>query len=376
MDKFYIVSGSYYPTSAGTNRLMGFIKAFSQMGLKVDVVYFMPDKQLSKAPVMDNVTYHYYWRYLPITNRLRFLLFQFAYSYIFISKLKKGDTVFLYACDDLLTKIIRKKGINIYYERTEHTKFARTRFLNYDKFFKACKKVKGLFLISTGLMNHFFDNGVSTDKVKIINMTVDKSRFVGLQKKVHKDTYIAYCGSLSNNKDGVDELIKSFAIVHKEKPELKLYIIGRYSKEKEGDENLKLIDTLQLNDSVVLTGSVSPIDIPQILKDAEVLVLDRPNSIQAECGFPTKLGEYLLTENPVVVTNVGDISKFLEDGVSARIANDRDPDDFASKVLWCLNNPKEASKMGKKGAEIALKNFDSFTEASKIYDYIIENNEN
>ena len=67
-----------------------------------------------------------------------------------------------------------------------------------------------------------------------------------------------------------------------------------------------------MKDSIVFTGIVSAADIPQILKNAAVLALDRPDSLQAQCGFPTKLGEYLLTENPVIVTKVGDIPLFLE----------------------------------------------------------------
>lgn len=69
--------------------------------------------------------------------------------------------------------------------------------------------------------------------------------------------------------------------------------------------------------------------MPQMLKNAEALVLDRPNSLQAQYGFPTKLGEYLLTGNPVVVTKVGDIPLYLKDGVSALLSEDRNPKEFA-----------------------------------------------
>ena len=72
-------------------------------------------------------------------------------------------------------------------------------------------------------------------------------------------------------------------------------------------------------------------EVPQLLMDSEVLALDRPNSIQAQCGFPTKLGEYLLTGNPVVVTKVGDIPLFLEDGVSALLAEKRNAENLPER---------------------------------------------
>lgn len=366
MNKFYIVSNSYYPNTASTNRLMGFIKAFSQMGIKVDVIFFMPNKMRDKAPEMENVTYHYYWKYFPITSKIRFILYQYLYIYLFYLRVKKGDTVYIYTCDNVLTLLSHKRYIKLYYERTEHTNFSRTKFLNYNSFFNACKKATGLFLISNPLRQHFINQGIPEGITHIINMTVDQSRFNGLAKESVAEKYIAYCGTASNNKDGVDLLIQSFALIHKSYPDIKLCIIGDTPKKGDAAGNLNLINKLGLTNHIVFTGIISSDKIPQILKNAEVLLLNRPDSIQAQCGFPTKLGEYLLTENPVVISNVGDIPRFLKDRVSARIAEERNVKDFAEKVIWCLQNPTESKTMGRNGANVAREYFDSITEAKKM----------
>ena len=107
-----------------------------------------------------------------------------------------------------------------------------------------------------------------------------------------------------------------------------------------------------------------------MLKNATILALDRPDSLQAKCGFPTKLGEYLLTENPVVVTKVGDIPLFLQDGQSALLAEERNPEEFASKMIWVLQHPSEAAEIGKKGAKIALSEFNYLNETKKILNVI------
>ena len=374
MNKLYIVSNSYYPNTASTNRLMGMINAFSQMGINVDVVFFMPDKDRSKAPKIKNVRYHYYWKYFPITSKFRFILYQFLYSFLFYLKLKKRDTVYIYTCDNLLPILSQKNNIRLFYERTEHTNFSRMKFLNYNNFFKACSKIDGLFLISEPLRNHFISRGVPKELIHIINMTVDSSRFENLIKEEKSGKYIAYCGSASNNKDGVDLLIRSFAIIHRTFPKIKLYIIGDSPKKEDKTGNLRLIKQLGLSEYIVFTGIVGSDKVPQLLKNAEVLLLNRPDSIQAQCGFPTKLGEYLLTENPVVVSNVGDISKFLEDKVSARLSRERDIEDFAEKVIWCLENQEEAKLMGINGKNVALRHFNSFTEAKKMYSVMFPSN--
>lgn len=127
-----------------------------------------------------------------------------------------------------------------------------------------------------------------------------------------------------------------------------------------------LVNELGFEDKVVFTGEVPSEQIPQLLVNAEFLVLARPDNLQAQFGFPTKLGEYLLTGNPVVVTAVGDIPLYLKDGESALIAKPDDEKDFASKMLWVAEHHQEAEYIGLKGREVALFEFNASIEAKKI----------
>lgn len=195
-----------------------------------------------------------------------------------------------------------------------------------------------------------------------------------LKKTKTADRYIAYCGTASNNKDGVDELIKAFAIVAEKVLDVKLYIIGKTPLTEQKFDNYLLIKRLNLEDRVVFTGVVSAKEMPQLLVNADVLALDRPDNKQAKYGFPTKLGEYLLSGNPVVVTSVGDITKFLTDGVSALIARPQNPKNFADKLLWALTYTEEAICLGGRGKMIALEFFNSLTETQKLYSFMFPNN--
>ena len=86
--------------------------------------------------------------------------------------------------------------------------------------------------------------------------------------------------------------------------------------------------------------------------------MSRPNNIQAKYGFPTKLGEYLATGRPVIVTAVGDIPFYLDDGVNAFIAEPNNIQSFADKLEECFSNEDKAIKIGQKGQETAIKFFD------------------
>lgn len=366
MKEIVIIANKYAPNTAVTNRLLSFVTAFSKMGVQVTLFFVRPDNNRSLlTDEFQHVSVHHLWQNSPHNKILSYI--KSFYDIKSIRKSLAGKNVLLLGAEAYLTILSKNKSIKLYHERTEHPEVVPWPiFLSRKSYYMACRDIAGLFVISTALKRHFCDKGCNEEKVHIINMTVDSSRFSSLSKTNEKDKYIAYCGTASNNKDGVDELIKSFAIVKRSHPEFKLLIIGKALSKKDSSGNLQLIAALGLQDSVQITGIIPASKIPQLLKDAEILALDRPYSLQTQCGFPTKLGEYLLTGNPVVLTRVGDIPLFLKDGESALIAEERNAQDFALKLIWAIENPEEAKKIGKVGALVARQHFDSMIEAEKI----------
>ena len=372
----YILNLEYLPNTAACNRLIGYYRSMDQMGVKATVVFLNPNNNYDKLKEnFNHIKVEYYWkRWLPYRGFFRKITLS-LYINRFIKRLKPGDIVYTYSISKLTSLCQQVQGVRVYAERTEHPE-ASNGFphpllaLSTEEYKSTVAKLDGLFVISEPLKDYYSKYGIDKSKIEIINMTVDPSRFVNLKKTVRGDRYIAYCGTASNNKDGVDELIKAFAIVAKQVPNVKLYIIGKTPSKEQKFNNLDLVNVLGIKDRVVFTGIVKSADIPQLLKNAEVLALDRPDNLQAKYGFPTKLGEYLLTENPVVITSVGDIPKFLKDGVSALIAEPFDSEDFSSKLIWALNNREEAEIIGKNGKDIAVKSFNSFSETRKLVDFI------
>ena len=90
--------------------------------------------------------------------------------------------------------------------------------------------------------------------------------------------------------------------------------------------------------------------------EASMLILPRPMSIQANYGFP-KLGEYLVTGNPVIVTPVGDIPLYLKNKVNAYFTK---PGDIESLVDICtklIENESISEKIGKNGKNSCIEIF-------------------
>lgn len=370
---FYLVHFSYNPIAAESIRLQSYLKGLSELNIEAKVVFFIPDKDKNRiTESYPGISFLYLWEKnyinIPRLNKLSLRL----YINQFVRSLRAGDIVYVYSFPDIVVRLSSRKDIHIYAEITEHPDVAFRAYIkgtNVESYLCASRNNAGVIVISEGLKQYFINNGCSPNKVHVVNMIVDYNRFKGINKFYSKP-YVAYCGKASNNKDGVDQLIQAFSLVVERHPEFFLYIIGDAPSSKQNFENLELTKKLHIEDKVVFTGKVSPDRIPQLLKNATILALDRPDNMQAQYGFPTKLGEYLLTGNPVVVTKVGDIPLFLKNRESAMIATPSNPRDFADKILWLIEHKSESSVIGEKGREIALKHFNYLVESKKLIEII------
>ena len=366
---FFFIRYSYAPNTAPTNRAMGYLRAFSEMGVQTRVILFEPDRVHSKIQEdYPHIEFEYLWDKCYIgVPRLKKLSLR-LYLRKFVRNLKKGDTVYVYGFPDLVVALSKRDDINVFVERTEYDEASFVCHINkvtIPEFHEACRKINGIIVISQPLREYYINNGCQPGHVHVINMIVDSTRFKDLAKQP-AEPYIAYCGTASNNKDGVDQLIKSFAIVVKKHPDYKLYIIGSTPSRKQRFGNLDLVRSLGIEKNVVFTGVVPSCEMPQILKDAEILALDRPDNQQAKYGFPTKLGEYLLTGNPVVITRVGDIPLFLNNEESALLSEPDKLESFAEKLCWAIEHSEEAKRIGATGRIVAEQSFNYLIETEKL----------
>jgi glycosyltransferase involved in cell wall biosynthesis len=295
-----------------------------------------------------------------LSNSTNYLI---NFSYFLICKLKK--IIFLRVEDEYPPMV--------YLKHKNYSKVWTWFYINtYYKLFD------GMILISECLMRYYKPLMRKKAKQLLVPILVEPERFLKRPYFPEENPYIAYCGYLGGDKDGVPNLIKSFNIFSKYFPNYKLYLIGYTKNEKERNYLLDLISTLSLSKKVVLTGKVHRDQIPAYLCNASMLALSRPANKQAEGGFPTKLGEYLSTGNPVVATRVGDIPTYLMHKENAFLCEPDNIDDFAEKLIYVASNFKEAKIIADRGRELAISSFNYNFQATRIINFInnITNHEN
>ena len=152
---------------------------------------------------------------------------------------------------------------------------------------------------------------------------------------------------------------------------LNLLLIGGANSQSEYEE-LKLLNERLGNSRVYFYGKADRDEIPVLLNQARILTLARPSSIQSTGGFPTKLGEYLSTGKPVVVTAVGDIPQYLQNGINAFVVKPDDHEAFANAICDVWDHYEDAAKVGQRGKELTLTIFNGDYQAGLIERFFYE----
>lgn len=373
----WIITTETFPKGlAATQRIHCYAKSIIELGYSCEVLCLNrcedPQAPLGNTEPRGEID-GYTYRFLggkttksrkPYINKVNQIIDTLRLFFLILIHFHKDDKVIYYSYDSnlyrMLVFLMGVKRYELFYELNEHPSHHINGFrtnIDTDEYKTRLKKflspATGVLCISNTLKEYLIGCGLPAPKLHQVNMLVNSSRFIGLKRNT-KEKYIGYCGNASNNKDGVDQLIKAFAIISDKYPDLKLYIMGPKQPTCKNDE---LAKRLGVSEKVVFTGMVSPEELPQKLINATVLALARPSSIQAKYGFPTKLGEYLTTGNPVVVTKVGDIPVFLKDGVSAFLAEPDNTDSLALKLDEALISSERSAIVGNNGKQEAEKSF-------------------
>ncbi|MGA1864194.1 MAG: glycosyltransferase [bacterium] len=190
---------------------------------------------------------------------------------------------------------------------------------------------------------------IQQNRIRVLYHGVEQ-RFMEEQKKIsefrfklgigEKDEMIGTVARLHKDKD-IKILIRAFALALKSRPEIRLLIIG------DGPEKNKLKEialTLGIMDRIIFTG-FRP-DVLPLIGLLDIFCLT-----SKEEGFPQSLIEAMALEKPVVVSRVGGVMELIEDGISGILIPPGNPETIGDSILYLLQNPQKARKMGKAAKE-------------------------
>jgi len=401
--KFLIIlkNNPFINSSASSNRwknLLTSISNFYDIELLIIGGYLNEEEKLeysNSGYISENISYSYQNQII-LKSRLKRILFKYILFYLSlilkrkeISKAlekKKYDYVLIFPIIEVMYFysfiILKNKNHKLIIEFNEYPEelynFSTNLLQDYFNK-KETKLLKNkivpnidIYLVMTLNLLDFIKKkylNKPTAKFYHLPMSVDFSRFDNMKFTKWKDTpYIAYAGSSSFIKDGVDILIKSFDIIAEKHQEFNLKIAAFW--ESDGGRMIELIEKSKFKSRIFYLGSISGNQIPELFKNSALLTLPRPNSKQAQGGFPTKLGEYLASGIPVCATTVGEIPDYLTNNESVFFAEPGSVDSFANAMDRALSNPELAQKVGMGGRKVAEIHFNKDVQAQKLHKFL------
>ncbi len=392
MTVFIVTDGPFPVGMAATNRMVSIARGLVEKNIHVKVVCLLPTEN-SGQPIMNHepmgnfhgVEFEYSCgstlRGETFIKRRWMRLKGILRSAAILQKSEKNDAFILYLSSPFFILLYfifsRIFGLSLIQEKSEYPfVLNKTSFVGkvYARLYTSYmyKMFDAIIVMTKPLEAYFTVKKRKKAKIIHIPMTVESSRFVkNSSTSPELDHYIAYCGYLGGNKDGVPILVESFKLISDKHKNIKLLIIGDSPGTSDMEQLKKTVKILNLQDRVLFTGRISRDEIPRYLCNASVLALARPTSLQSEGGFPTKLGEYLSTGNPVVVTKVGDIPTYLKDGYDAFLSDPDSPEAFAEKLDYVLSNPESAKEVGRRGRETAIRHFDYQVQSERLAEFLL-----
>jgi glycosyltransferase involved in cell wall biosynthesis len=155
---------------------------------------------------------------------------------------------------------------------------------------------------------------------------------------------------------GQRELLRAFARVKAEIPNVRLFIVGSDAIEVHGSsftaELKALAGELGIADSVVFTGERS--DIAQIMAACDVFTMP-----SLEEPFGLVFLEAMAMQRPVVAVGDGGTPEVVEHGRSGLLAPPRDIDALARNIVALLRDPELRARMGAHGRSRVLEHFNA-----------------
>lgn len=362
---------------AASTRIISYLKGLTEEGVDTDVFIYRPTElynQKSKYPprgFYQGIQYIYpktrtYSKY-KILRVVKRYYYHLVTCYNIWKENKKKKIDFLLISNDFLdilflftlfAKLIKIKPIFITDEYPEPIRV----YLKQD--IPSWKKILYRFILSyedslifmTDKLNTFFNKRLNKP-YHILPTITDTSRFEIELTEVPQKKYLCYMGNMELSKDNVDNIIVAFSQIQSQFDDLEFHLYGAPNpKDKALIENL--IQKLHLEQKVFIKGRVSIEKVPSILKGAYILVSSQPNTKRAEGGFPTKLGEYMATGIPTILTDVGEISKYVQDGVHVHIVPPENPTAYADKLRYIITNYNKCCQIAANAKQYLFENFD------------------
>ncbi len=239
-------------------------------------------------------------------------------------------------------------------------------WINYRLLRKQLAKNGDLFLcVSEFIRKRVIELGFPEERTRLHYIGMDVQR-IETRSFEERQAVVLHVARLVEKK-GTEYLIKAFAHVVSEVPDLRLLIIGdgplRSSLES-------LAGSLGLGQQVHFLGARPHEDVLLQIRKSALLVLP---SVTANSGDAEGLGMVLLeaaaSALPLIGTSHGGIPEAIIDGQTGYLVPERDVTALAQRIIMLMKDVGKRRDMGNKAREFVEDHFDIRKQTTKLEDF-------
>jgi len=282
--------------------------------------------------------------------------------FIFLMKFKRDDIILIdklpiiLIYPFLLFKIIRKNYVAaqfsefLVHHTTPNTKIGKILGNFYFFSLKLLLKKVDLVLVISKEHRRYYESLVKKEcNFFVLPFLIDTDKNVDNNREINSRFKVCYAGALSKS-NGVEFLIDAF--VNVEDAELEIFgpSIDGYEKFL-----IDKVDSLKISHKVFISKAKENTETIRLLATKDLLVIPKLDDFRAKGYIPSKLGDFLFSGTPVLVTDVGEMDEYIFDGINGYIIKTEDPVEFGKKIDSIINNQASSEYIGVEGKKTTIK---------------------
>jgi glycosyltransferase involved in cell wall biosynthesis len=203
------------------------------------------------------------------------------------------------------------------------------------------------------------ENNIEKEKMILVPNTVRKSFFKeAIYSKVIEEKYsnkfvVLYLGD-TNIRRGLLTAIRATEILSKRIVNFKLVIVGQNTTDSILKEET---NKLNLESFIDFEGWQDVSLFPSYIVASNICISPLYRSIQHDVAYANKIFQYMSFGKPILVSNATAQKEIVERINSGLVHQEKNKDDFSSKVLELYQNEEKAEELGNNGKQFIENEF-------------------